>query len=374
MRIGRVLALEFDATDGADIIGFLQRIDQLVRIGRAGALERVGEVIDLVIGGVAAIGRIIAVALVERRDERQRLRRHRDARPGKGLIQHAFDAAIGIVPEAGIGGLRGHAEHRNRHFLLLPLHRGLDANVGNAGDDHVRLLALDLVEDRREIGGVGRHPDVIDDFDADIGQAFQIFLVERRRPGRVLAHHHGRLHVQLVDQQILGGVASRVRDAGRRRIAVEGVFEVVVILGDVLRDDVGGGAGRHHHGLQAAGPGLERQHDLADVAGDHRVDVILVGGALERAHGLGGGGMIVVSDNLDLLAVDAACGVDLVGGKLGGLRDRRAGDRLGLGDDADLDGVFRVARRRQHEREAGRPGRDYGAFIEHFHCHSSMGN
>ena len=86
-----------------------------------------------------------------------------------------------------------------------------------------------------------------------------------------------------------------------------------------------------------AGPRFERQHDLADVAGDHRVDVILVDGALERAHRLGRGGMVVVGDDLDLAAVDAALGVDLVGGELRGLRDRGAGDRLRLGDHADLD-------------------------------------
>jgi hypothetical protein len=41
----------------------------------------------------------------------------------------------------------------------------------------------------------------------------------------------------------------------------------------------------------------------------------------------------------DLAAVDAALGVDFVGGHLGRLRDRGAGDRLRFRDDADLDGV-----------------------------------
>ena len=119
----------------------------------------------------------------------------------------------------------------------------------------------------------------------------------------------------------------RVGDAGRRRIAVEHVFEVVVILGDVLSDDVRGRARRHRHHFQPSGPRFERQDDLADVARDHRVDVILRGGALEGAHRLGGGGMVVVSDDLDLAAVDAAGGVDLIGGELRGLWDRGAGDR-----------------------------------------------
>ena len=49
--------------------------------------------------------------------------------------------------------------------------------------------------------------------------------------------------------------------------------------------------------------------------------------------------MVVVGDDFDLAAVDATLGVDLVGGHLGGLRDRRAGDRLGFGNHADFDGI-----------------------------------
>ena len=61
-RMGELvfLAVELDAADGADPVGLLQRIDQLVGIGRAGALDRVGDIIDLVIRGVAGIGREIA--------------------------------------------------------------------------------------------------------------------------------------------------------------------------------------------------------------------------------------------------------------------------------------------------------------------------
>ena len=122
--------------------------------------------------------------------------------------------------------------------------------------------------------------------------------------------------------------------------------------------------------------GSQRQHDLADVAGDHRVDVILVDGALEGAHRFRGRRMIVVGDDLDLAAVDAARGIDLVGGKLRGLRDRRAGDRSRLGDDADLDRFarLRVARRCQGQRaEAGtcseNDGRKRGAPVGFSHCH-----
>ena len=66
---------------------------------------------------------------------------------------------------------------------------------------------------------------------------------------------------------------------------MERVFEVVVVLGDVLRDYIGGGAGSDHHGLEAASPRFQRENDLADIAGNHRIDVILGSGALEGANG-----------------------------------------------------------------------------------------
>ena len=70
---------------------------------------------------------------------------------------------------------------------------------------------------------------------------------------------------------------------------MERVFEVVVILGDVLRDDVGSGARGYHDRLQAPGPRFKSKHDLADIAGDDGVDVIFGRGALERAHRFRGG-------------------------------------------------------------------------------------
>ena len=57
---------------------------------------------------------------------------------------------------------------------------------------------------------------------------------------------------------------------------MERVLVVLVVLGDVLGDHVGRGAWSNKDGLQPARPGFERQHDLADIAADHRVDVILV--------------------------------------------------------------------------------------------------
>ena len=101
---------------------------------------------------------------------------------------------------------------------------------------------------------------------------------------------------------------------------MECVFKIIVVLGNVLRDDVGSGARRYHHRLETASPRLKRENDFADIAGDDRIDMILGRGALKRAHGFRGGGVPVVCDDLDLAAVDAAFGVDLVGSELGSLR------------------------------------------------------
>jgi hypothetical protein len=93
-------SLELDTPNGADIVGLFQRVDEFVRIGRACSRDRIGEVIDLVIRSVPAIGREVAVFGPERVDERHSLRRYGDIWSGEGLIKHALDRAIGVVPEA----------------------------------------------------------------------------------------------------------------------------------------------------------------------------------------------------------------------------------------------------------------------------------
>src|SRR6185437_5371185 len=95
---------------------------------------------------------------------------------------------------------------------------------------------------------------------------------------------------------------------------------------------------------------------LADIAGDHRVHMILADGTLEGAHRFGRGRMIVVGDDLDLASVDAAGGVDLVGGELRAHRDGRAGHGLRLGDHADADRPFRLRLRDRADRQ-GEEGR-----------------
>jgi len=55
--------------------------------------------------------------------------------------------------------------------------------------------------------------------------------------------------------------------------------------------------------------------------------MVLVHGALEGAHGIGSRRMVIVADDFDFAAVDAAFGVDLVGSELCGARDRGTGDR-----------------------------------------------
>src|SRR5580692_2296582 len=147
-RVGEriVLAVELGAADGAYPVGPFQRIDHLVRIGRPRAFHGVGDEVDFVIRGIAGIGRIIAELRLETVGEWHRLRRYRDVGPGDTLIEHAVRGVIGVLAEGFIGRLRGDAEHRNRNLLILPLHGRLHADMRNAGDDHVRLCAFNLVE------------------------------------------------------------------------------------------------------------------------------------------------------------------------------------------------------------------------------------
>src|ERR1700692_1427164 len=100
-----VLAIELGAADGAFPIGFFQRLDHLVRIGRCGALHRVGDVIDFVIRGIAGIRGIGAALRLDTLGERNRLRRYRDIGTGDALIEHAVGGIIGVLAEGAVGGL-----------------------------------------------------------------------------------------------------------------------------------------------------------------------------------------------------------------------------------------------------------------------------
>ena len=122
---------------------------------------------------------------------------------------------------------------------------------------------------------------------------------------------------------------------------MESVLVVGVVVVDVLGDIRRGRARRDEYLVQARRPRLDRQRYLADIAADDGVDLVLVDRALEGAHRVGGGGVVVIGDDLDLVALDAALGVDLVRRELRRLRDRGAGDRRILANDADLDCGFR---------------------------------
>ena len=67
--------------------------------------------------------------------------------------------------------------------------------------------------------------------------------------------------------------------------------------------------------------------------------LVLVRRALEGAHRVGGGVVVVVGDDLDHAPVHPAMRVDLLGRDLGGVRDGDAADGGVLGDHADADRV-----------------------------------
>jgi hypothetical protein len=367
-----VAAIELDAADAADVIGGFQRRDEFVGIGRAaGALDRLGDDIDHVVGRIADIGWRDAVLLHVGLGEWDRHRGERDVGGGSRSGNHAFGRAVGIFPEGAGGGLRALTDHRHRHLLVVPLHRRLHADMADAGHDHVRVLVLDLMEDRREVVGVRVEADMVQHLQSRFGEAFEIAFIEWRGPGGILAHDHGGLHVHGIDQQVLGVIADRLGDERRREPAVERVLVMVVVVVDGLGDQIAGGAGRDERHVQPRRPGLERQHHLADIAADDGDDLVLADGALEGAHRVGRRGVIVVSDHLNLAAVNTAVGIDVIGGHGRGLGQRRAGDGGFFADHADLDRIGRLRRcgyRRKRDRKPGASGKP-GTRSAHYALH-----
>jgi hypothetical protein len=138
---------------------------------------------------------------------------------------------------------------------------------------------------------------------------------------------------------------------------VEGVFVLVILVVDALADLVGGRAGSDERGLQPRRPGLQRQHHFRDVAGDDDVHLVLVDRALEGANRVRRRTVVVIGDDFYSASIDAALGVDFVGGELCRLWDRCARDGLGFGDDADLDGIGGEGNAGPHaERGRGQQG------------------
>jgi len=81
------------------------------------------------------------------------------------------------------------------------------------------------------------------------------------------------------------------------------------------------------------------------------VHLVLVGRALEGAHGVGGGVVVVIGDDLDHAPVHPAMSVDLLGRDHGGVRDGDAADGGVLRDHADADRVGGRGGARQAEGE-----------------------
>ena len=122
------------------------------------------------------------------------------------------------------------------------------------------------------------------------------------------------------------------------------ILQVLVVAVDALGDLVARRARRDGRDLEAAGPGLQRQGDLAGVGGDDRVHLVLVRRALEGADRVGGGVVVVVGDDLDHTAIHAAVRIDLVCGDHGGVGDGDAADSGVLGDHADADRIGGMGR------------------------------
>src|SRR3954463_12261108 len=100
-----VLAVELNAADCTDPVSFLECIHELVGIAGASAFDRVGDIIDFVIGGVSGIGGIVAEFGLKSLSKGNRLRRHRYIRAGDTLVKNAVSCVIGILAKGRIGRL-----------------------------------------------------------------------------------------------------------------------------------------------------------------------------------------------------------------------------------------------------------------------------
>ncbi|TDN28153.1 hypothetical protein CEE74_14280, partial [Lactobacillus crispatus] len=103
-----------------------------------------------------------------------------------GKRDNAVGGAAGFLPKrAGARpGLVAH--HPPRNPPIVPLHDGLVADNSDARHDDAGFGGFDLLEDRREVAGIGCDLDRIQNLQADRRQARLQKLIVALGPGRIL--------------------------------------------------------------------------------------------------------------------------------------------------------------------------------------------
>src|SRR5581483_2212233 len=179
MGILIVAAIELHAPDGTDIVGLLHRCHKLVGVGGPCSLDGVCDYVNIVVGGIAVVGRRNAVALDVGFGKRDCLRGECDAGRCRGSGYDALGRSVSILPEGTRRRLRTLASHRNGHLLVMPLHGRLYADMTDAGGDDIGMFSLDLAVDWRKIARIWVETDVVKNLESGFRQAFQIARVQR---------------------------------------------------------------------------------------------------------------------------------------------------------------------------------------------------
>ena len=236
-------------------------------------------------------------------------------------------------------------------------HEAERVGAGEGEEEHVGVGLVDGAEPRAEVLGVERRPRDADHVAAQ--------LLEGRLELAAVRLPHGVVGVEDVD-----ALAHLVDDVLREPV---GLHPRVGLVGEVVLVELGG---PHELGardrvpvddLVLLGHVHHRQRGAAGHGPDEELDVVLEDQLLGLAHGGGGLGLVVLRDDLDLVAEHAALGVQLLDGEL----DRHrlvlsvALEDADLGAEVtDLDDLLRVRRRRrpapERERDDEREVRSLG--------------
>ena len=210
-------------------------------------------------------------------------------------------------------------------------HAGRVRRVG-ADIDHVRIGRLDGADDRREIGRGRRIGLVVDDLEA------HLLRVLARAGSRILRELGvGRGQRDGLQALALGELEEAARPVLLGNGACRHDLEVAVVLELVVDSEA---EQRREHHLLAHDDGHRRHDHVGAVAGDDQVDLIDLEQLGVERRNLRRVRLVVVVDELDRPAEQAALGIDVVAPDFHGDQGRlaagteRPGERHG---EADLD-------------------------------------
>ncbi len=337
---GRSLLGEGDVTVDALVLHVPERLAEFFGIGLAGDLECFDRDIDRVITAeafrqaadvVTALLPLVHVAL-------GRFRILDDFRE-PGREEHGVERAVGgftSLVDQLVRRVRAAAGNEADVELLFLRLLQDDRELFDRGGYEQRVAArrLDLGELRGEVGGLRIHRLRDADLNTVLLQHLREFLAGTDAEVVVGVEEVGLLDVHLLDQRLEGDRFHRGGRADAEDVGIAG------------RGDLARGRGLHdHRNLVFLKLRHHGERERRAPRADHERHAVFLDELFDGADGFRRIRLVVLYDELDLLAQHAACPVDLVFRDAGTLRHivagrgECAGERLG---DTDLDHVLRV--------------------------------